>query len=67
MYIRQVTFLIMLCSSVMAFAQKAYLSMTVNPTDAITKSTLTQDRVSIISKIESTKVNKIRRVKILRD
>ena len=25
MYIRQVTFLIMLCSSVMAFAQKAYL------------------------------------------
>ncbi len=27
MYIRQVTFLIMLCSSVMAFAQKAYLSV----------------------------------------
>ena len=48
MYIRQVTFLIMLCSSVMAFAQKAYLSVTVNPIDAITESTLTQARVSLI-------------------
>ena len=48
MYIRQVTFLIMLCSSVMAFAQKAYLSVTVNPIDAITESTLTQACVSLI-------------------
>lgn len=67
MYIRQVTFLIMLCSSVMAFAQKAYLSVTVNPIDAITESTLTQARVSLISTIDSTEVDTFRRITILGD
>ena len=64
---RQVTFLIMLCSSVMAFAQKAYLSVTVNPIDAITESTLTQARVSLISTIDSTEVDTFRRITILGD
>lgn len=67
MYIRQVTFLIMLCSSVMAFAQKAYLSVTVNPIDAITESTLTQARVSLLSTIDSTEVDTFRRITILGD
>lgn len=67
MYIRQVTFLIMLCSSVMAFAQKAYLSVMVNPIDAITESTLTQARVSLISTIDSTEVDTFRRITILGD
>lgn len=67
MYIRQVTFLIMLCSSVMAFAQKAYLSVTVNPIDAITESTLTQARVSLLSTIDSTEVDSFRRITILGD
>lgn len=67
MYLRQVTFLIMLCSSVMAFAQKAYLSVTVNPIDAITESTLTQARVSLLSTIDSTEVDTFRRITILGD
>lgn len=67
MYIRQVTFLIMLCPSVMAFAQKAYLSVTVNPIDAITESTLTQARVSLLSTIDSTEVDTFRRITILGD
>lgn len=68
MYIRQVTFLIMFCcSSVMAFAQKAYLSVTVNPIDAITESTLTQARVSLLSTIDSTEVDSFRRITILGD
>lgn len=67
MYIRQVTFLIMLCSSVMAFAQKAYLSVSVNPIDAITESTLTQARVSLLSTIDSTEVDTFRRITILGD
>ena len=57
----------MLCSSVMAFAQKAYLSVTVNPIDAITESTLTQARVSLISTIDSTEVDTFRRITILGD
>ena len=57
----------MLCSSVMAFAQKAYLSVTVNPIDAITESTLTQARVFLISTIDSTEVDTFRRITILGD
>lgn len=67
MHARQVTFLIIFCSSVMAFAQKAYLSVTVNPIDAITESTLTQARVSLLSTIDSTEVDTFRRITILGD
>lgn len=67
MYIRQIVSLIMLCSSVIAFAQKTYLSVTVNPIDAVTESTLTQARVSLLSPIDSTEVDTFRRITILGD
>ena len=41
--------------------------MTVNPIDAITESTLTQARVSLISTIDSTEVDTFRRITILGD
>lgn len=64
---RQVTFLITFCLSVLAFAQKTYLQVTVNPIDAITESTLTQARVSLLSPIDSTEVDTFRQIKILGD
>lgn len=67
MFIRQATFIIMLCSSVMAFAQKTCLSVTVKPIDAITESTLTEARVSLLSPIDSTEVDTFRRITILGD
>lgn len=64
---RQLTFLITFCLSVLAFAQKTYLQVTVNPIDAITESTLTQARVSLLSPIDSTEVDTFRQIKILGD
>lgn len=64
---RQVVYLILFCFSVTTFAQKTYLSVTVNPVDAITESTLTQARVSILSTIDSTEVDTFRRITILGD
>ena len=67
MCIRQIAGLIMFCISVVAFAQKTYLSVRVNPIDAITESTLTQARVSLLSPIDSTEVDTFKCITILGD
>lgn len=64
---RQVTFLIMFCFSVMAFAQKTYLYMTVKPIDAITESSLIHSRVSLLSQTDSAEVDTFKRIKIVGD
>lgn len=64
---RQVVFLILFCLPVMVFAQKTYLQMTVNPIDAITVSSLTQARVSLLNPTDSAEVDTFKRVKIIGD
>lgn len=59
-HLRQLFFSILLCLSVIASAQKTDLSVTVDPVDAITESTLTEARVSLLNPTDSTEV--IRRV-----
>ena len=66
-HIRQVAFLIMLCISVMAVGQDTYLSVTVDPIDAVTESTLTQARVSLLSPTDSAVVDTFRRIRIIGD
>lgn len=51
----------------MAFAQKTYLQMRINPIDAITESTLKQARVSLLNPADSTEVDTFRRLKFMGD
>lgn len=51
----------------MAFAQKTYLQMRVNPIDAITESSLKQARVSLLNPVDSTEVDTFQRIKIIGD
>lgn len=67
MHTRQISFIILFYISVIAFAQKTYLSVTANPVDAITASTLTQARISLLSPVDSTEVDTFRRVTFLGD
>lgn len=64
---RQIIFLIMFGFAAMAFAQKTYIQIRANPIDAITESTLTQARVSLLSPIDSAEVDTFRRITILAD
>ena len=65
--LRQVLFLITLCFSVMAFSQKTYLSVKIQPVDAVTESVLAQARVSILSPVDSTEVDTFKRILVLGD
>lgn len=67
MPMRQITFLIMFCLSVMASAQKTYLHVTVNPVDAVTNSAITQARISLLSLADSAEVDTFKRIKIIGD
>lgn len=66
-HLRQLFFSIQLCLSVIASAQKTDLSVTVDPVDAITESTLTEARVSLLNPTDSTEVDTFRRLKIIWD
>ena len=66
-HLRQLFFSILLCLSVIASAQKTDLSVTVDPVDAITESTLTEARVSLLNPTDSTEVDTFRRLKIIGD
>lgn len=66
-HLRQLFFSILLCLSVIASAQKTDLSVTVDPVDAITESTLTEARVSLLNPTDSTEVDTFRRLKIIWD
>lgn len=64
---RQIILLIMFGLATMAFAQKTYIQISVKPIDAITESTLTQARISLLSPIDSTEVDTFKRITILSD
>lgn len=66
-HLRRLFFSILLCLSVIASAQKTDLSVTVDPVDAITESTLTEARVSLLNPTDSTEVDTFRRLKIIGD
>lgn len=66
-HLRQLFFSILLCLSVISSAQKTDLSVTVDPVDAITESTLTEARVSLLNPTDSTEVDTFRRLKIIGD
>ena len=65
--LRQVLFLITLCFPVMAFSQKTYLSVKIQPVDAVTESVLAQARVSILSPVDSTEVDTFKRILVSGD
>ena len=67
MYTRQTAFLIMLYFSIAAFAQKTYVYVKVNPVDAITESSLTKARISLLNPTDSTEVDTFRRLKVIGD
>lgn len=64
---RQLLFSILLFLSVIASAQNTDLYITVDPIDAITESTLTEARVSLLNPTDSTEVDTFRRLKIIGD
>lgn len=67
MYLRHWVSIIVFCFSVMAYAQKSDISVTIYPIDAITDASLAQARVFLLSAIDSTETDTLKRIKILGD
>lgn len=59
--------LITFCFSFIGLAQNTYLSVTLNPIDRVTESTLPEARVSLLHPIDSIEVDTFRRITILGD